>query len=96
MDLLCRVYLPVERDPGVSYPLANEMSHRADRRLTLTVADFLQNLGRAMARAILVTMSHNFVSKVWYSSLVMRQVSWRRLEGIRARPEVNTLLGSAA
>lgn len=47
-------------------------------------------------RAILVTMSHNFVAKMWYSSLVMRQVSGCRLEGIRARPEVNTLLGSAA
>lgn len=60
------------------------------------VAYFLRNLLRAMARAILVTMSRNFVAKIWHSSLVMRQVSGCRLEGIRARPEVNTLLASAA
>ncbi len=30
---------------------------------------------------ILVTMFHNFVAKIWYSSLVMRQVSARRLKG---------------
>jgi hypothetical protein len=49
-----------------------------------------------MASVTLVTMSHNFLAKIWYSSLVMRQVSGRRPEGIRARPEANTLLGSAA
>lgn len=38
-----------------------------------------------MARAILVTMSHNLLAKIEYSSLVMRQVSGRRPELIRAR-----------
>lgn len=43
-----------------------------------------------MAGVTLITMSRNFLAKIWYSSLVMRQVSGRRLEVISVRPKANT------
>ena len=79
---------PQLQPPGVSQPLGNETSQRADTRLTCTVTDFLRNLGRAMARVILVTMSHNLPAKIEYSSIVMRQVSGRRPELISTSTEV--------
>lgn len=61
----------------VSKPLGNETSQLVINRLTCAVTDFRRDPGRAMAEAILITMSRNIQAKIEYSSLVMRQVSAR-------------------
>lgn len=68
------------RADTVSQPLGNETSQGANARLACTVTDFLGDPGRVMARAILGTMSRNLLTKIEYSSLVMRQVNGRRPE----------------
>lgn len=52
-------------------------------RVTWTDIDLAGILEHAMASAILVTMFHNLLAKIEYSSLVMRQVGGRRPELIR-------------
>jgi hypothetical protein len=58
----------------VSYPLGNETSQRVNSRMTCTDTRFCANPGHAMASEILITMFHNLLAKIEYSSLVMRQV----------------------
>ena len=68
----------VQKSHAFQFPLAGvcQIALRKSRHLSLkvttcAVAHFLRNLVRAMARAILVTMFHNFVATISYSSLEM-------------------------
>lgn len=85
MGRACRLVTLGKRDVSTSEESSDLHSHK-----------FSAESWTRDGKAILVTMSHNLLAKIEYSSLVMRQVSGPRPELIRRGAEANTFLSSAA